>query len=57
MLKRAKDITLGNVLVTESGLMEVKTVSTDMISGTTMVGWGVNALIFNPYERVETLED
>ncbi|CAD80120.1 gp52.1 [Streptomyces phage phiBT1] len=56
MKKRAKDVTLGDVVVTESGLMDVKTVSTDMIVGTTMLGWGPNALIFEPYEEVETVD-
>jgi hypothetical protein len=57
MIKRAKDVTLGDVLVTEAGLTDVKTVSTDMITGTTMIGWGRDALIFLPHEQVETLND
>jgi hypothetical protein len=56
MKKRAKDVTLGDVLMTEGGLTDVKTVSTDMICGTTMIGWGPNALIFEPFEEVETVD-
>ncbi|MEU6684427.1 hypothetical protein [Streptomyces sp. NPDC046832] len=55
MFKRAKDVTLGDILVTEAGLTDVKTVSTDMVTGTTMIGWGKDALIFLPHEEVETL--
>lgn len=57
MKKIAKDVTLGDLLATESGLMRIHTVSTDMINGTTMLGRGAGALIFDPYETVEIVED
>jgi hypothetical protein len=57
MTKRAKDITLGDLLVTESGLLTVATVATDMYAGTTLVkGKGGFSLVFGPTEQVEVLD-
>lgn len=57
MTKRAKDITLGDLLVTESGLLTVATVATDMYAGTTLVrAKGGYTLVFGPTEQVEVID-
>jgi hypothetical protein len=57
MMKRAKDLTYMDKLITEAGIAEVHTVDTDMDAGTVLVGV-VNTLplIFGAEERVETLD-
>jgi altronate dehydratase len=57
MLKRAKDVTYGETLVTEGGLMPVRTVASDMYALTTMISNGADRFIFGAYEEVETLDD
>jgi len=57
MQKRAKDVTYGDKLVTESGITDVTTVDTDMEAGTTMIGSGDGLpTIYGATERVETLD-
>ncbi|MEU8792178.1 hypothetical protein [Streptomyces sp. NPDC048643] len=57
MFKRAKDVTYTDRLVTEAGIMDVRTVATDMIAFTTMIGNADDTLIYGAYEQVETLDD
>ncbi|MFD7257811.1 hypothetical protein [Streptomyces sp. NPDC059874] len=57
MLKRAKDVTYTNLLVMEEGLYAVRTVATDMMSGTTRVSGDGFSIMFRWDEPVETLND
>jgi hypothetical protein len=58
MIKRAKDVTHTNVLMTEGGLMPVKEVITDMDAEVTEIrGEGGAWVICHPYSMVETLND
>ncbi|MFJ3339996.1 hypothetical protein ACIPT3_02245 [Streptomyces diastaticus] len=57
MLKRAKDLTVGDIVVTETGLLTVRCVASDMYAMTTLVSGKDVRLIFGSYEPVETLED
>lgn len=56
MIKRAKDVTYTNKLVTERGIMDVKSVSTDTEAETTLISTDGDTLIFGLYEKVETLD-
>ncbi|MER7688351.1 hypothetical protein [Streptomyces sp. NPDC097610] len=57
MQKRAKDVTFGEILVTESGLMPVRSVASDMYAMTTMIRNGDDKFMFGSHETVETLDD
>jgi hypothetical protein len=58
MIKRAKDVTYTNILVTTEGLMPVKTVATNMFAGVTEIrGEGGFMVAVDPYSLVETLGD
>lgn len=57
MIKRAKDVTYGDTVVTETGLMTVECVASDMYAMTTMLRSGTDRLIFGAYEKIETLDD
>ncbi|MFE2245241.1 hypothetical protein [Streptomyces lavendulae] len=56
MIKRAKDVTYTNILVTDEGLMEVKAVDTDMEITEIKGAWGAKHT-FGAYDMVETLND
>jgi hypothetical protein len=57
MIKRAKDVTYGETLVTESGLMPVKCVASNMYTMETVIRNGDDRFTFGAYEPVETLDD
>ena len=57
MNKRAKDVTFGEILVTESGLMPVRSVASDMYAMTTLISNGEDKFLFGAWETVETLDD
>ncbi|WP_328950465.1 hypothetical protein OG778_23850 [Streptomyces sp. NBC_00184] len=57
MEKRAKDVTYGDVVVTDApGLMVAKCIASDMYSMTTTIRNGETVLTFGAYDRVETLD-
>jgi hypothetical protein len=57
MIKRAKDITYGDVVVTPApGLMVVKSVASDMYEMKTTIKNGDDKVTFGAYDKVETLD-
>ncbi|MEW2406479.1 hypothetical protein [Streptomyces griseoviridis] len=58
MIKRAKDVTYGDVIVTPApGLMVAKCIASDMYAMKTVIKNGDDVLTFGAYEPVETLDD
>ncbi|WP_327253178.1 hypothetical protein [Streptomyces sp. NBC_01244] len=57
MIKRAKDVTYGDVIVTPTpGLMVAKSVASDMYAMKTTIKNGDDAVTFGAYDKVETLD-
>ncbi|MEV6419665.1 hypothetical protein [Streptomyces sp. NPDC051662] len=58
MIKRAKDVTYGDVIVTPApGLMVAKCVASNMYTMETVIRNGEERFTFGAYEPVETLDD
>lgn len=58
MIKRAKDVTYGDVIVTPApGLMVAKCVASNMYTMTTVIKNGSDKVTFGAYDEVETLDD
>ncbi|MGW6313811.1 hypothetical protein [Streptomyces sp. NPDC055099] len=56
MIKRAKDVTYGEIIVTKApGLMVAKCIASDMYSMTTTIRNGEEVHVFGAYEEVETI--
>jgi hypothetical protein len=57
MEKRAKDVTYGDVIVTDApGLMVAKCIASDMYAMKTTIRNGETVLTFGAYDVVETLD-
>ncbi|QAX95010.1 hypothetical protein SEA_SEBASTISAURUS_22 [Streptomyces phage Sebastisaurus] len=58
MIKRAKDVTYGETIVTPApGLMVAKSIASDMYTMTTVIRNGDDKVTFGAYDKVETLDD
>ncbi|MGW0530671.1 hypothetical protein [Streptomyces sp. NPDC003032] len=56
MFKRAKDVTYGEIIVTEApGLMVAKCIASNMYTMKTEIKNGADRFTFGAYEEVETL--